>query len=135
MTAKISISIALHGDGWWTATATTEGYEPVICRTDASDDLDKNMIGWMDDLAAGRIPKPLFFDEELQEVLWTVTATDDYVVVRLVISRDPVNGQPATVLLDILIDKWELAKSFDHALGMVGRVLQGEQSTRDWLDQ
>ena len=135
MTAKLSVAIALHGDGWWTATATTDGYEPVKCRTDASDDIDKNMIVWMDELAAGRIPPALFFDEETGEVLWTVAATDDPEVVRLVITRDPVDGQPVTVLLDILIDKWELAKAYDHALGMVGRVLQGEQSTRDWIDQ
>ena len=135
MTAKLSVVIALHGDGWWTATASSEGYPEVKCVTDASHELDQAMIGWMDELAAGRIPPPLFFDEETQEVLWTVATTDDSEVVRLVITRDPVDGQPVITLLDILIDKWELAKAFDHALVMVGRVLQGEQSTRDWADQ
>ena len=54
MTAKISISIALHGDGWWTATVHADGYEPVKCVTDASDELDAAMITWMDDLAGGQ---------------------------------------------------------------------------------
>ena len=127
------ITLALLGDGWWTLTLEFPGHPPVTCRTDAGRAIPEVVVDWLDELAAGRIPTPILFDEEPEEVVIGVTPTDDPDIVRLTVTRDPVNGQPASTLLDLPVDSWELGKSLDTALEMIGRSLQGTLATRDWL--
>jgi len=129
----LRITLALLGDGWWSLTLEFPGHPVVTCRTDAGRAIPEAVIGWLDELAAGRIPAPIIFDEEPEEVAIGVTQTDDPDIVRLTLSRDPVNGQPVTTLLDLPVDAWALAKSLDTALEMIGRPLRGTRATRDWL--
>ncbi len=127
------ITLALLGDGWWTLTLEFPGHPVVTCRTDASRAIPEAVIDWLDELAAGRIPTPILFDEEPEEVVIGVVATADPAIVRLTVTRDSVDGQPVTTLLDLPLGSWALAKSLDTALEMIGRSLEGTEVTRDWL--
>ena len=127
------ITLALLGDGWWTLTLEFPGHPPVTCRTDAGRAIPEVVVDWLDELAAGRIPTPILFDEEPEEVVIGVVATADPAIVRLTVTRDSVDGQPVTTLLDLPLGSWALAKSLDTALEMIGRSLEGTEVTRDWL--
>ena len=129
----ITMQLALPGDGWWVVKFIVQGQPPVTCRTDAGYPLTDAFLDWIEALAANELPKEIFLDEEPEEVRVNLIPTDSPSIMRLLILRDYLQGNPPSVLVDVLVRARDYAKQIDSALWCVGLRCAWSKSAGDWL--